>query len=156
MPPTFLVFMGLVVWVLAAVAVFMLAGVFAIFAGGRPTAWRLVSAMVGTFPGIVAYQVVAVPLAVAIVLVGGLGARLIEAPNPTHTTSNPVVIALSVATLFLAMSIGAAAALMGFFRGWRAGWAFASGRDVMSVVKGDPLVRFVGLIRSRVGHRGEP
>jgi len=151
MPPTFLIFMWALVWGLVAVAVLTLAAVLAIFTGLRPTAKRLASAMVGTFPGMVAYQLVAAPLAVAILLVGFLLVRPIAHADPvTHTMSDPIPIVLTIATVFLAGGIGIAASLVGAWRGWRAGWAFASGQDLAAAIEGDPLVRIASHIRNRL------
>ena len=158
MPPTFLYMlyvMGLVVWVVAAGGVLMLAAILAMFARARPTALRLAAATIATFPGVLAYQFVAAPAAL-ILLVGGLFVVYLIAPvNPTHTTTDPVVIAVSIASILLPLGIGAVASIMGLWRGWRTGWALASGRDLVTATEGDPLVRIVTRIRRRVPHGRE-
>jgi len=153
MAPTFPFFAAFVIWGLAAVLVLTLAAVLCLFARSRSTALRLASAMVATVPGILAYEALAVPVAFAILSAGLLAGRLIESPTPTHITSNPIVICLTIVTVVLAAGIAAAASLMGFWGGWRAGWALASGRDLTTALQGDPLVRIVRSIGSRVGHR---
>jgi hypothetical protein len=155
MAPTFPFFLGFLTWGLVAAAVLTLAGALAIFPRSRRMALRLASAMFATIPGILAYQLVVAPVALAILSAGLLVGRLIEPPTPTHFTSNPIVILLTIVTVFLAAGIGVIASLAGFLCGWRAGWALASGRDLIPGLEGDPLVRMVGFIRSRVGHRGK-
>src|SRR5258706_3842679 len=102
MPPTFVYLMALLLWLVVAAAVWVVAAVLVVFPTKRRTGLRLACAMAFTFPGGVTYQVLAAPAVAALLLTLRLIWKTLE-PGPETTTSNPVVIAVTIVTLVLAV-----------------------------------------------------
>ena len=128
MPPTFVYVMCFAAWVGGAAAVWVVAGVLAFFPSRRRTGLRLASAMAGTFPGVITYQVLAAPVVAALLVAMRLSWKTLE-PGSGTTTSNPVVITVSIIGALLAFAVVLGMSLAGFWEGWRLGWALAGGKD---------------------------
>ena len=153
MPPTFVYIMAFLLWLALAAAVWVAAGAIALFPTMRRTGASLALAMAGTFPAVIAYQVLAAPFVLAILL----GVRLIWKtlePGRGTSTENPVVIVVSLTGALLALGVAAGMSVAGFVEGWRAGWRVARGEDVMSALRTGPFSRGLRAVRRFTG-KGE-
>jgi len=106
--------------------------------------------MAGTFPGVLAWQLVAAPVVIVVItaLVGaGLFLKLIGA-GPATTISTAVVGAVSlVAILFVVCLIGVLS-LIGFYEGWRIGWKYGCGQDIRPLIEASgPFRGFRAMLR---------
>lgn len=116
-------------------------------------------AMVGTFPGVFFFQLIAAPVAVAVLLIAWLVWRLIEPGNST-TTENPIVIATSIAVILIDFLVVGGMSLLGFYEGWRAGWQISKGRKWRDAIGHGPSAQILRSLRKRLGrgsrdHAGE-
>lgn len=85
-------------------------------------------AMASTFPFVFAYQIMALPAVVVILLfVVALGWFL---EPGVSTTQNPVLIGASILAVLGAVITVLASSVVGFFDGWRAGWRLARGLSI--------------------------
>lgn len=149
MPPTFIYLMFFVIWVGVAVAAWIVAATLALLPGKRHIGLRLASAVTGTFPGVITYQVLAAPIVAMLLLAMRLFWKILE-PGPGTTTSNPAVIVVSIVSAALAFAVVLAMSLVGFWEGWRFGWALAAGESFMSIIRRGLLFRIAHYIRWRV------
>ena len=149
MPPTFLYLLFLGLWVLMAVAVWIVAAVLFLLPRQRQTGRQLAAAMAGTFPGVLIYQLLATPIVVAVLGAAWFLWRTLE-PGSATVTSNPLVIMAWIVSAGLAFVVVVTMSLTGFWEGWRVGWAFGAGKDVRSVVRSGPLFRLAAYVRNRV------
>ena len=95
MPPTFLYFVALSVWIPLACLVWVVAGAMALNRGTRRKALALALAMAATFPFVFLFQAAAVPLMVAMVVgAAWLSGILDPASTVTHITTNGLAIVL--------------------------------------------------------------
>jgi len=115
----------------------------------RSLARSLSLAMAGTFPGVFIFQLVAAPVAFAVLLVAWLVWRLIEPGNAT-TTENPIVIGTSIAVILIDLLIVGGMSLLGFYEGWRAAWLISKGRRWRAAIEQGPSARILGHLRSRL------
>ncbi len=145
MPPTFLYLLALGLWLCTAVFVFGAAVILLILPFTRRWAGPLASAMVGTFPGVFLAQVVTLPFAASILLVGLLVVHFIE-PGGSQTTANPVAIGLSLAVALAELLLIGVMSLLGFFEGWRTGWLLAEGHRFRQIVANGPTSSLIGFI----------
>ena len=116
--------------------------------------------MVGTFPGVFFFQLVAAPVAFGVLLIAWLVWRLIEPGNST-TTENPIVIATSIAVILIDLVAVGGMSLLGFYEGWRAGWQISKGRRWRDAIDHGPSARILRYLRKRFGggsrdHASEP
>ena len=152
MPPTFLYILASMIWVCLACMVWLTAGCLCILPQTRSFAKSISVAMLGTFPGVFLFQLVAAPIAVAILVVGGLVGRLIEPGNST-TTEHPFVIGTSVAVILIDFTIVAGMSLLGCCEGWRAGWQISKGLSWRNAIEGGASARVFRSLQHRLdGH----
>jgi len=109
-------------------------------------------AMVGTFPGVFFFQLVAAPVAFAVLLIAWLVWRLIEPGNST-TTENPIVIGTSIAVVLIDLLVIGGMSLLGFYEGWRAGWQISKGSRWRDAIAHGPSARILRNLRKRRGSR---
>ena len=102
--------------------------------------------MVGTFPGVFIFQLVAAPVAFAVLLVVWLVGRLIDPGNST-TTENPIVIGTSIAVILADLLIVGGMSILGFYEGWRAGWQISKGRRWRDAIEHGPSARIFRCLR---------
>ena len=100
-------------------------------------------AMAGTFPFVFAYQIIAAPFVAALLLVA-FGIWKILDPGASTTTQNPIVIVVSISSYFLSLGTMLTMSLVGFYEGWRTGWACAKGRRFQEVLYEGPTVKVLG------------
>ncbi len=153
MPPTFVYLIFLVAWAGVAVATWIVAAAFAVFPEKRRIGFRLASAMAGTIPGVIVYQVLATPIVAAVLLAMRLLSNTLE-PGSSTTTSNPTVIILSIIAVGLAFVVVLAMSITGFWEGWRLGWTLAAGENFVRVIRGALLVRIANRVRGTVFRPG--
>src|SRR5438552_18091711 len=107
--------------------------------------------MAGTYPGVFVCQIAAAPVVAAVLAAAWLFWRIVE-PGSTTTTSSPIVGAVSlIAALFVACFFGVMS-FIGFYQGWRIGWAYGSGGHLRSIVEAAAPVRWfreLGKLRAR-------
>jgi hypothetical protein len=152
LPPTFIYFVALPIWMTLACLVWLLAGVMALNRGTRRKGLSLALAMAATFPSVFLFQAVAAPL-IAAVIVGLAWVSAISDPaSTTHTTSNGLVIAMAIGTALLAFVTMLTVSIIGFFEGWLLGWRCAHGEHFRDAVKRGPTVRLLW----RLGFRKLP
>jgi hypothetical protein len=141
-PPTFLYFLALMLWVLMACGVWLIALLMALAPRTRPLVWPTALAMATTFPGVFLFQAVAAPLIVLILL-----------PffwwNFELTTTNPFVIAIGGAALLLVLAITAAMSLLGFTEGWRTGWRIARRQSLRDAIRSGPTAKLFAMALER-------
>ena len=150
MAPAFAYVLLFMMWLCFAGFVWLGALLLSVYAKTKPLSKKVCFAMAGTFPFVIAYQIAAVPVA-AFLLVAGWIFWQISEPGHSTVTANPVV---SVVTLGLAMAsllIVMGASPMGFYDGWRTGWACASGRPIGDAVLNVPAVKMLRRLLSKVG-----
>jgi len=126
--PTFLYMSALAVWILAACAVWCVAGLMFVAPRTRSSAWPMSMAMAATFPFVFAYQIAASPAVVVMVLGAAALSRLVEPGG--STTENPVIIGAAILAALGSVMVVLVSSVIGFFDGWRAGWRLARGRSI--------------------------
>ena len=127
MPPTFIYFVALLVWIPFACLVWFSAGVMALNRGTRRKGLALALAMAATFPCVFLFQAAAAPLIAAMVVgVAWLSGILDPASTVTHVTTNGLVIATISGTMLLAFVTMLTVSIVGFFLGLAAGVALRS------------------------------
>jgi len=152
MPPTFLYLGALAIWLVGAACVWCVAGVLALFRRTRQRGLATACAMAGTFPGVIAYQILSVPFALLILLGILLFWKVLE-PGDSTVTENPAVIIATIVGALAAFMIVLTASLAGFWEGWRAGWGFAMGQSISASLRTGPLSRLTVWARRRIRAR---
>ena len=147
MPPTLLYLSALAVWVVVAVAVWLVAAAMSVRRAWRVTAGSLALAMAATFPAVLVFQIVAAPI-VAAVLVGGLAVCKAIEPGPSTTTTNPAVIAGMIVVACLPFLCAALSSVAGFVEGWCLGWSVGKGERFSTALWQGPVLRRVGRVLS--------
>jgi hypothetical protein len=154
LPPTFIYFVALLVWIPLAGLVWFVAGVMALNRGTRRKGLALALAMAATFPSVFLFQAAAAPLIVAMVVgVAWLSGILDPASTVTHVTTNGLVIAMISGTALLAFVTMLTVSVVGFFEGWLLGWRCAHGERFRDVIKRGPTARLLRRVRFRKLHR---
>jgi hypothetical protein len=102
LPPTFIYFVALPVWMTLACLVWLLAGVMALNRGTRRKGWSLALAMAATFPSVFLFQAVAAPLIAAMIVGLAWVSAILDPASTTHATSNGLVVAMAIGTALLA------------------------------------------------------
>jgi hypothetical protein len=133
MSPIFAYVLALMAWLTFACVVWFVAGMLSLMRRARFLAWPLCLAMAGTFPFVFAYQIVAAPFVVAIMLVAWAFGKILE-PGSSTPTQNPLLITVSIAMAFLSLGVMVAMSIAGFHEGWRFGWACGKGRPWREVI----------------------
>jgi hypothetical protein len=126
MPPTFLYLLALMVYFVAACAVWTVAVILAFSHRRRALAKKIAAGMAGSFPGVFLFQIITTPLVALILLTIAGISHLGQPPN--------IIIAVI-------------ASLLGFYTGWRVAWELAAGRSTREFLRTDrilaPVVRFL-------------
>jgi hypothetical protein len=144
LPPTFIYFVALLVWIPLACLVWFVAGVMALNRGARRKGLALALAMAATFPSVFLFQAAAIPLVAAMVVgVSWLSSILDPASTVTLTTTNGLVIAMNIGTALLAFSTMLTASIIGFYEGWLLGWGCARGEPFRDAIKRGPTARLL-------------
>ena len=99
--------------------------------------------MATTFPFVFTYQIIAAPVVAALLLVAFAIWKILE-PGASTMTQNPIVIVVSISVAFLSFGTILTMSLVGFYEGWRTGWACAKGRRFQEVLYEGPTVRLLG------------
>ncbi len=99
--------------------------------------------MVGTFPFVLAYELVAAPFVAGLLLLAWSIWRILEPNAVSSTTQNPVVITSSIGAVFLSFGVMLMMGLAGFYEGWRTGWACGKGRQFMEALYAGPTVKLL-------------
>src|ERR1700730_12925972 len=99
----------------------------------RPLSKRLCFGMAGTFPFVIAYQIVAGPVAASLLLAAWIFWQILE-PGHSTTTRNPVVSFVALGLALTSLFVMLAMSLWGFYDGWRTGWACATGRPIRDAI----------------------
>jgi hypothetical protein len=150
LPPTFIYFVALSVWIPLACLAWVAAGVVALNRGTRRKASALALAMALTFPTVFLFQAAAAPLIVAMVFgAAWLSGILDPASTATHVTTNGLAIATISVTVLLAFIIMLTVSIAGFVEGWLLGWRCANGERFPDAIKRGPTA---GLLR-RLGFK---
>jgi hypothetical protein len=122
--------------------------------GTRREGLSLALAMAATFPSVFLFQAVAAPFVAAMIVgMAWLSGFLDSASGVTHTTTNRLVIAMSIGVVLLAFVTMLIASIIGFFEGWLLGWHCAHGEHFRDVVKRGPTVRLLWRLGFRKLHR---
>lgn len=153
LPPTFIYFVALSVWIPLACLVWLLAGVMALNRGTRRKGLALALAMVATFPSVFLFQAAAAPLIVAMVVgVAWLSGILDPASTVTHVTTNGLVAAMISGIALLGFVTMLTVSIVGFFEGWLLGWRCAHGERFRDVIKRGPTARLLRRLGFRKLH----
>jgi hypothetical protein len=153
LPPTFIYFVALLVWIPLACLVWFLAGVMALSRGTRRKGLALALAMATTFPSVFLFQAAAAPFVVAMVVgVAWLSGILDPASTVTHVTTNGLVIATISGIALLAFVTMLTVSIVGFFEGWLLGWRCAHGERFRDVIKRGPTARLLRRLGFRKLH----
>jgi hypothetical protein len=153
LPPTFIYFVALLVWIPLACLVWFLAGVMALNRGTRRKGLALALAMAATFPSVFLFQAAAAPLIAAMVVgVAWLSGILDPASTVTHVTTSGLVVATVSGITLLAFVIMLTVSIVGFFEGWLLGWRCAHGERFRDVIKRGPTARLLRRLGFRKLH----
>jgi hypothetical protein len=136
LPPTFIFFVALPVWVSLACLVWLLAGVMALNRGTRRKGLALALAMAATFPSVFLFQAAAAPL-IAAMIVGAawLSGILDPASTVTRVTTDGRVAAMIFGIALFAFGAMLTVSIIGFVEGWLLGWRCAQGERFRDVIK---------------------
>ena len=152
-PPTFIYFVALSVWIPLACLVWLLAGAMALNRGTRRKGLALALAMAATFPSVFLFQAAAAPLIGAMVFsVAWLSGILDPVSTVTHVTTNGLVAAMISGIVLLAFFTMLTVSVVGFFEGWLLGWRCAHGERFRDATKRGPtahLLQRLGLRKLR-------
>jgi preprotein translocase subunit SecY len=123
---------ALAVWILVACIIWCAAGLMFLSPRTRSSAWPMSLAMASTFPFVFAYQIIAVP-AVIVMLLGAATLSWFLEPG-VSTTENPVTIGGAIVAVLGSVVVVLVSSVAGFFDGWRAGWRLARGCSIKEVL----------------------
>jgi hypothetical protein len=144
LPPTFIYFLALIVWVFLGCLVWLLAGAMALDRATRRKGLAAALAMAATFPSVFLFQAAAAPLLAGMVFgVSWLSRILDPAFTVTHVTTNGLVIAMNIGTALLAFVTMLTVSIIGFLEGWMLGWSCAHGERFRDVIKRGPTARLL-------------
>jgi hypothetical protein len=96
--------------------------------------------MAGTFPFVLAYQIMAAPIVAALLLLAG-GVFMIIASPGFLRDGNAIVLGGILLVVITAAGVLFALSVAGFYEGWRVGWAYGSGRTLREVLSEAPMYR---------------
>jgi hypothetical protein len=140
------------VWIPLACLVWLLAGVLALNRGTRRQGLALALAMAVTFPSVFLFQAAAAPLIVAMIVGLAWLSGVLDTGSVTHSTTNGLVIAMSIGTTLLAVVIMLAMSILGFVEGWLLGWRCAHGEHFRNVIGRGPTARLLRRLGLRKPH----
>jgi hypothetical protein len=149
MPPVFAYILLFGIWVFCACLVWLVAWILSLGAKTRPLSKRLCFAMAGTFPFVIAYQIIAMPVVACVLLAAWVFWRILE-PGHSATTQDPVILVVTLSLAFASLIVMLTMSLAGFYEGWRTGWACASGRPLREAIVDGPTVRLLRSLLSKV------
>ena len=141
MPPTFLYLLFVAVWVALACAVWAISVALLLIPKTRRFSGPLSLAMAGTFPFVLAYQVLAVPVVATVLLCGRVIWKTLE-PGTSTVTKNPVVITVSILIALIAFGTILVMSLAGFYDGWISGWRCGQGMELREAINEAPAYRY--------------
>jgi hypothetical protein len=152
MPPTFLYLIFFGIWATCACVVCCTCALLLFIPRTRALSGPLFWAMTGTFPFVIAYQILAAPVAAGVLLMGRALWRLLD-PGTSSMTENPVVIVVSISTAFIAFATVLTLSVAGLYDGWMAGLAYGRGMNLRDAVSSAPAYNQIkGFLRS-IGDR---
>lgn len=137
MPQIFLYLLFFVIWAACAGIVWMASALMLFIPSTRRFSASLSLAMAGTFPFVIAYQILAVPFVAVVLLSGWAFWKLLE-PSATSATQNPAVIVVSISVALIAFATVLTVSLAGFYDGWITGWKCGQGESFRDAVKEAP------------------
>jgi hypothetical protein len=144
MPPTFLYILALMVYFVAACAVWTVAVILAFSHRRRALAKKIAAGMAGSFPGVFLFQLITAPLVALILLTLVAISHLGQPPDIIIAVMAPLIV-LSI------VGIPAVASLLGFYTGWRVAWELAAGRSAREFLRSDRVLGpVVSLLRRRL------
>jgi hypothetical protein len=152
MSPIFGYVMLFLFWASLAALIWLVAAVLLLRRHTRRIGRCLFLAMAGTFPGVLLYQLAAAPVVIAVLGLAGIFWRIVE-PGATGQTSNPVVEAVSMVAALFVICFAILMSIIGFYEGWRIGWACGSGRPLRSLVESTAPVRWSRWLLARMRGR---
>ena len=136
MPPTFAYILCLMAYVALMAAGLAVCGFLFLVPSQRRLALRLCLAILGSLPGILAFQfLVGIPLGLLLALVLGF--------DSTFHPSDWVQLIVGIPTLLIMFVSLAAASLLGCYTGGRIGWQIGAGRSVRAATAEQQVIRFV-------------
>jgi hypothetical protein len=106
-------------------------------------------AAAATFPFVFAYQIMAAPLVLTMLLGAFVLTTLVDPASLGGTTKNPVVIGGFISAIFGSGIIMFVASVAGFADGWRTGWGFARGRPLNEMLSYMIPIRWLNRLLSR-------
>jgi hypothetical protein len=136
MPPTFAYFLAFAAYLCFGAAVLVFAAALAIVPAARLTARRLAGGVIGSYPGVLVFQVLSLPVLVCLWLVAWV---------LSHFMAPSFAAGMTAAVLFLGVFAGAS--VVGFMTGWSAGADVATGMSITAAVSRTWLVRKIGVLR---------
>jgi hypothetical protein len=148
MPPTFAYGIALGFWIAGAMLVWVASAILFARQRTRSIARSLAFAMASTFPGVFAYQALALIPAGVIMIAAHAFWKLVE-PGPSTQTNSPVVIVVSIVAALVAFLFILSLSLLGFFEGWRIGWAVGQGHRVRDEIEATLLMGLVAAVSSK-------
>jgi hypothetical protein len=131
MAASFIYISALVLWIVMACVMWCMAGLLFLVPRTRPTAWPMSLAVVATFPFVFAYQLLAAPIVLIVLLTAFALWRFLE---PVSTITNPVVAGGFVTATAVSAVILFVASVAGVVDGWRTGWGLARGRPIKEML----------------------
>ena len=153
LPPTFIYFVALLVWISLACLVWLLAGVMALNPGARGKGLALALAMAATFPSVFLFQAAAAPFIAAMVVgAAWLSGILDPASTVTHVTTDGLVAAMILGIALFAFVTMLTVSIIGFFEGCLLGWRCAHGEHFRDVIKRGLTARLLRRLRFRKLH----
>ncbi len=133
------------IWVFFACLVGLTASLMFLVKRTRAFARPLCFAAAGTFPFVLAYQIIAAPFVAVLLLAAFVVGKILE-PGASTMTHNPIVVLVSVSAVLLSFGMILTMSLTGFYEGWRTGWACAKGRRLRDVLYEGPTVKLLGRV----------
>ena len=136
------------VWIPAAFIVWLAAVLMLFSRRLRHLAGPLALAMAATFPGVLLFQIVTIPVVILADRGGYLFWRLVE-PGLPDSTHNPAVFADFIVTGLLTFGLMGVMSIVGFYEGWRVGWGCGQGQPLRDVIRRGPTARLIVLATRR-------
>jgi hypothetical protein len=141
-PPTFAYFLALSAYLCFGAVALALAAALAVVPAARGMAKRFAGGVIGSYPGVFLFQVLSLPVLLALGL-------LIWLLNRAFQSGSLVAAAVGLTEALLLLGAFAAASLAGFVTGWSVGAEVATGMSIRSAVGRAWLVRKFHALRIR-------